>query len=127
MENPNFQLNHNYDLEDWDLIALFKDTIWAEFIDEITDETVSRGGIHIPTTTSQMKDFYRIAQVIKHGPDCSECIKTGSFLLCPPLVGLKGLKKGPNGKATFFIREDAVMAVIEPKSKEAVEKKKILL
>ena len=26
----NVQFNHNFDLEDWDIVNLFKDTIWIE-------------------------------------------------------------------------------------------------
>ena len=123
-ENPNTQFNHNYDLEDWDIIDLFKDTIWAEFIDEVDEESVSRGGIVIPTNISQLKDFYRILRVLKVGPECSDSVKEGVFLLMPPQMGMKGLKKGPNGCSSVFVREDKVMAVIEPNNQRAVDRKK---
>ena len=125
-EHHNEQFNHNFDLEDWDIDALFKDTIWAEFIDEVGHDSISRGGIHIPTTVNNLKDFYRIARVLKAGPDCSESVKPGAYLLIPPIMGMKGLKKGPSGGSSLFIAEDKVMAVINPKSQEAVENKKKL-
>lgn len=119
----NVQFNHNFDLEDWDIVNLFKDTIWIEYIDEMNGEGVSRGGIHIPENARSVKDFYRIGRVLDYGPDCSECIDKGVYLLVPPQLGLKGLKKGPNGGSSLFIREELVMAVISPQTEDAVEKK----
>jgi co-chaperonin GroES (HSP10) len=117
-------VNHRFNLEDWDLIHLFKDTIWAEFIDESEGDNITRGGVIIPENARSIKDFYRIAKVLMAGPDCSETIKVGTYLLVPPQLGLQGLKKGPNGGKSIFLREELVMAVIEPKNEEAIKIKK---
>lgn len=120
----NTQFNHNFDLEDWNIDALFKDSILAEFIDESDGNKTSRGGIVIPETARSMKDFYRIAVVLKAGPECSESITEGCFLLVPPQLGLMGIKKGPSGGKSVFLREEIVLAVISPKDEEAVTRKK---
>ena len=119
----NTQFNHNFDLEEWDIEALFKDTIWMEFIDDIKGEKMSRGGLHIPDGAQSLKDFYRIGRVLKVGPDCSESVSEGAYVIVPPNVGMKGLKKGPNGGPSLFIREELVMAVVSPRTQEAVEEK----
>jgi co-chaperonin GroES (HSP10) len=119
----NTQFNHNFNLEDWDINALFKDTIWGEFIDESNGEKKSKNGLIIPEHAQSLKDFYRIARVLKFGPDCSECIQEGVYVLVPPQLGLKGLKKGPSGGPTIFLKESNIMAVISPKTEEAVVEK----
>ncbi len=117
-------VNHRFNLEDWNMVSLFKDTIWAEFIDETDGENITRGGIVVPETARSIKDFYRIAIVLMTGPDCTESITPGTFLLVPPNSGLKGLKKGPNGGKSIFIREELVMAVISPNTEDAINIKK---
>lgn len=120
----NTQFNHNFNLDDWDINSLFKDTIWGEFIDEFKGEKKSKNGLIIPEHAQSLKDFYRIARVLKFGPDCSECIQEGSYVLVPPQLGLKGLKEGPNGGPTIFIKESTIMAVISPKDEQTVKDKK---
>ena len=123
VEFENTQFNHNFDLEDWDIDALFKDTVWMEYIDESDGDKKSRGGVYIPENARSLKDFYRIGRVLRVGPDCSESISEGSFVLVPPNLGMKGLKKGPNGGPSLFIREELIMAVISPKDEETVKRK----
>lgn len=120
----NTQFNHDFNLEAWDITALFKDTIWAEFIDEGDGVKKTNGGLYVPENAQSLKDFYRIARVLAHGPDCSECIQIGSYLLVPPNLGMTGMKKGPNGGKSIFLKETTVMAVITPKDEQAVEDKK---
>lgn len=120
----NEQLNHSVDLSDWEITHLFKNTIWAEFLDDINGDKVTKGGLHIPSSaTGSLKDFMRIARVLKSGPDCSESLTEGSYILVPPIIGIKGMKEGPNGGPTVFLKEDDIMAVITPKSESAVREK----
>jgi co-chaperonin GroES (HSP10) len=119
----NTQFNHNFDLEDWDIDALFKDTIWGEFIDELKGEKTTRAGLIVPEHAQSVKEFYRIARVLKVGPECSDCVVEGSYVLVPPQLGLKGLKSGPNGGPTIFLKESNIMAVISPKTEEVVTEK----
>lgn len=123
IEIENTQFNHNFDLEDWNIEALFKDTIWAEFIDESDGDKITRGGLYVPETARSLKDFFRIARVLKVGPDCSDSVKEGVYLLVPPQMGIQGMKKGPNGGPSVFLREEKIMAVIAPKNDEAVRRK----
>lgn len=123
VETDDSPFNHNFDLEEWDIKDLFKDTIWLEFIDESAGNKTSRGGIHIPETARSLKDFYRIGRVLKVGPEVSDSVQEGSYLLVPPNLGMVGLKKGPNGGSSLFIREELIMAVIGPKTDEAVRVK----
>lgn len=123
IEYTNEQFNHSFDLKDWDIEHLFEDTIWAEFLDDINGEKITKGGLHIPQNSRSMKDFLRIARVLKVGPKCSEVIREGAYLLIPPSVGIPGIYDGPNGGPSIFVKEDRIMAVISPKSEEAVKDK----
>lgn len=119
----NEQFNHSYDLKDWDIAHLFEDTIWAEFLDDIKGDKVTKAGIHIPQNSRSMKDFLRIARVLKAGPGCTDVIKEGEYLLVPPLIGIPGIHEGPNGGSSIFLKEKEIMAVITPKSDSAVKEK----
>jgi|TARA_R110000787_G_scaffold336_9_gene1299 hypothetical protein len=119
----NTQFNHNFDLEDWNIDAVFKDTIWMEFIDGDDGDKQSRGGVIIPENARSLKDFYRIGRVLKVGPDCSDSVSAGCFVIVPPNLGMVGLKKGPNGGKSLFIREELVMAVVSPNDDETVRRK----
>lgn len=121
----NTQFNHSFDIEDWEITDIFKDTIWAEYIDETKEgDKLTKSGLHIPKSAERsMRDFLRIARVLKAGPDCSECVRPGKFILVPPNLGIQGIKKGPNGGKSVFLREETIMAVIEPKTNDAVYKK----
>lgn len=115
----NNTINFEFNLDDWDITALFKNTIWAEYLDEIEGGGISKGGITIPENVKTTPNFLRVARVLKAGPDCSPSIIEGAFLLVPPVAGILGIKKGPNGKS-IFLKEDQVMAVIEPQSENAI-------
>lgn len=119
----NTQFNHNFDLEAWTIDHVFKDTIWAEFIDESNGDKVTRNGLIVPQSAQSLKDFFRIARVLGYGPDCSECIVEGVYLLVPPNIGVQGMQKGPNGGKSVFLKETSIMAVISPKTEEAVSDK----
>ena len=104
--------NSDLDLRGYEIEELFKDTIWATYVDEDADADsdgfVKRGDLVIPA--NQNRNFYRIAKVLKAGPDCSVSVVPGSYLLIPPQVGLVGIKH--KNHRTFFVRESLVMAVV---------------
>ena len=110
-------VDFNVEIRGYEVADLFKDTIWATYVDDMSDEEpdgdgfVMRGKIAIPA--SHNKNFYRVAQVIKAGPECAESVKEGAYLLIPPQVGLLGIKH--ESRNTFFIQESKVMAVLSKK------------
>lgn len=104
-------VNHDVKLDKWEIKNLYKDTLWVKMVDEPeADFIASKGGI-ILTASQKTRGFFRIGQVLKCGED-TKYAKEGQYILIPPQTGIIGFKS-KEGYKTSFIKEDAVMAVIE--------------
>lgn len=121
MSNRNNVVDFGFNLASWEIKNLFKDTIWIEFMDEWAGGGMTKSGIVIPETVNKTPNYYRVALVLKAGPECSSSIVEGAYLLIPPRPGLIGFKTGPNGNPSLFLKEDDVMAVISPLVDTAVD------
>jgi len=102
-------VNHNIDLKDWRIVNLYKDSLWVKLIDEPDAHTVIKNGIVL--TTTQAKGPYSLGEILMTGPDVKHAV-VGSHILFVKQVG-QPAHRSVDGYKSWFVREDAVMAVIE--------------
>lgn len=102
-------VNHNIDLKDWKILNLYKDSLWVQLIDEPDASTVVKNGITL--TVSQAKGVYSIGKILMTGPDVKHAT-VGSHVLFIKQAG-QPAHRNVDGYKSWFVREDAVMAVIE--------------
>lgn len=102
-------INHKIDLKDWKITQLYKDTLWVKLLDEPDANNVMRNGIIL--AVSQAKGIYSIGEILMAGPD-TKYAKVGSRVLFIKHVG-QPAERTVDGYKTHFVKEDAVMAVME--------------
>ncbi len=102
-------VNHNVDLKDWKITTLYKDTLWVKLLDEPDATTVKKNGIVM--AVSQAKGVYSLGEVLMSGPDVKHA-STGQRIMFIKQAG-QPAHRNVDGYKTWFVREDAVLAVVE--------------
>jgi hypothetical protein len=102
-------VNHDIDLTKWNVKALYKDTLWVKLLDEPDADLLKKGSLFVKINT--VKGPYRLGEVIMTGPDTVNA-KTGDKVIIPQMTGQPGYRSY-EGYKTWFVKEDAVMAVLE--------------
>lgn len=109
--NSNELVNYNIDYSKWNVKECQGTWMWLLMVDEPDQDYITlQSGIHVKTQ-DQLKNAFRIAQVIKAGKD-SKVVKDEDFVLIPPGNGIYG-HKTKDGHKTLFIREENIFGTIE--------------
>lgn len=113
-------VDYNLDFSQWVIKKLYGTTLWVQLIDEPDADTIQKGMITIPV--NQAKGLYRIGRVLMAGCDVRQA-DVGEYIRFPHGVGSPyEVKVG--GYKTWLLREEQVMMVVEPPSKDEEEIKK---
>lgn len=113
-------VDYNLDFSQWAIKKLYGTTLWVQLIDEPDADTIQKGLITIPV--NQAKGLYRIGKVLMAGCDVKQA-NIGEYIRFPQGVGSPyEVKVG--GYKTWLLREEQVMMVVEPPSKDEEEIKK---
>jgi len=102
-------INHNIDLKQWKVKHIYKDTLWVKLIDEPDASTVLKNGIVL--TSSQAKGPYSLGEVLMVGGDVVHA-KVGDHVMFIKQVG-QPAHRSVDGYKSWFVKEDAIMAVLE--------------
>ena len=95
--------------QDWEIEEVLGDIIMAEYVDMTDDgDYIKRDGIMIKLEINTK--VWRVAQVIKVGPDCSDRLKVGDHIMFPQDRGLKAAKFHGN-KNVVFINEPRIFGI----------------
>lgn len=105
----------SFDLNDWNVKHIFKDTVFAKVIDETKESFLMRKGLYVPSNSGG-KEFFRFLEVVLAGPTCSESIKPGAIIIVPHAAFTVSIAMKKQGQVLYFLKEDHVMAVVEPQS-----------
>jgi hypothetical protein len=114
-------VNHDIDLTKWNVKALYKDTLWVKLLDEPDADLIQRGSLYVKVNMA--KGAYRLGEVIMTGPDAVNA-KAGDKVIIPQMAGQPGYRSY-EGYKTWFVKEDAVMAVLVFDGDEAEMRKDI--
>jgi hypothetical protein len=110
-------VNYDLDFSQWEIKKLYGTTLWVQLIDEPDADTIQKGLLTVPV--SQAKGLYRIGKVLMAGCDVSHA-NIGEYIRFPLGVGSPyEVKVG--GYRTWLLREEQVMMVVEPPSKDEEE------
>lgn len=101
-------VNHDVNLQKWNITKLYKDTLWVQMIDEPDADYVHKNGLYL--RPSAARPVFRLGKVLLAGP--TSTAKVDDYVLIPPGFGIFGLKN-VGGYKTCFIAEEKVMAVVE--------------
>jgi hypothetical protein len=113
-------VNYDLDFSKWEILKLYGNTLWVQLIDEPDADTIQKGLITVPV--SHTKGLYRIGCVLMAGCDVKQA-HVGEYIRFPQGVGSPyEVKVG--GYRTWLLREDQVMMVVEPPSKDKEEIRK---
>jgi co-chaperonin GroES (HSP10) len=102
-------VSFDLDLSKCKFKKLYKDTLWVQLLDEPDADTILKGGIYRPISTT--KAPYRIGKVVMAGRDCKEAL-VGEYIQFAYGLG-SPFNKSIDGYKTILLREDQVMAVVE--------------
>jgi co-chaperonin GroES (HSP10) len=102
-------VNHNINLEQWKITKLYKDCLWVKLLDEPDANTVMKNGLVL--MTSHAKGVYSLGEILMTG-DESKHAKVGDKVLFIKHVG-QPAHCTVDGYKTHFVKEDAVMAIME--------------
>lgn len=105
------QCNKDAIPSDWDITGVLGDILMCEYVDENETGEVMRNGIYVQK--SMVPYLWRVVKVLKIGPQASENIKEGDFLMLPSDKGIKGITK--DKKNLVFINEPRVFAKVKPR------------
>ncbi len=101
-------VNHDVNLEKWNIKSVYKDTLWVQMIDEPDATYVMKGSLFLKPEAA--RPSFRLGKVLLAGPTATA--KVDDYILIPPGFGMFGLKS-VGGFKTCFIAEERVMAVVE--------------
>jgi hypothetical protein len=113
-------VDYNLDFSKWTIKKLYGTTLWVQLIDEPDVDTIQKGLITIPV--NQAKGLYRIGKVLMNGCDVKQA-GVGEYIRFPQGVGSPYEVK-VDGYKTWLLREEQVMMVVEPPSKDEKEIRK---
>jgi co-chaperonin GroES (HSP10) len=85
------------------------DILMCELADENDQGEVNRGGIWLKQDISGK--MWRVAKVIKTGPDCTKNVKAGDFVMYPSDKGIPMVKLG---KKYVFLNEQRLFCTCKP-------------
>lgn len=89
---------------------LMNDLILAEYLDANNFGEVCRGGIYLSSAMSQHQSW-RIAKIIKHGPNVPDSLKVGVIIRFP---SNKGIDTKADGKNLVFLNADRIFCTLKP-------------
>jgi hypothetical protein len=104
---------NDFELENWQLDKVLDNILMVQYADVNEEGTeIKRGSIWIPIAAVQLT--WRIARVIKSGPDC-KLVKEGDYVVFPndrglQVASLNGLKN------VAFLNEDRIFGIVTPKT-----------
>lgn len=113
-------VDYNLDFSKWTIKKLYGTTLWIQLIDEPDADTIQKGLLTIPV--NQAKGLYRIGRVLLAGSDVKQA-QVGEYIRFPQGVGSPYEIK-VDGYKTWLLREEQVMMVVEPPSKDVEEIRK---
>lgn len=93
----------------FEIEGVLGDILMCELADENEDGEVNRGGIWLKQEINGK--MWRVAKVIKTGPQCSGVVKVGDFVMYP---SDKGLPMVDIGKKYIFLNEQRIFCTCKP-------------
>jgi hypothetical protein len=96
-------------LDGYAIDNLMHDLILAEYLDSNNNGEVKRGEIYLPMSLSEQK-AWRVAKIIKHGPDVPETLRVGTIIRFP---ANKGINTAADGKNLVFLNADRVFCTLK--------------
>ena len=94
---------------DWDIETPLHDIIMAEYVDENEHGEVLRDGIWLKQEITNK--LWRVAKVLKMGPQCSENVKPGVLIMFPSDRGIPMITF--SGKKLIFLNEERIFAIVK--------------
>lgn len=113
-------VNYDLDFTKWKIKKLYGTTLWVQLLDEPDADTIMKGSLAIPV--QQAKGLYRIGRVLMAGSEVKHA-KEGEYIRFPQGVG-SPYETRVGGYRTWLLREELVMMVVDPPSKDENEIKK---
>lgn len=93
---------------DYEIDNVLGDIIMCEVVDENQTGEVNRGGVWIKQeVTTKM---WRVAKVVKVGPQCSDVVKIGDHVMYPSDKGLPMIK---HKKKYIFLNEPRIFCTVK--------------
>ena len=98
---------------DWEVTGTFGDILMCEYADLTRDEhqDTVRNGIVVPKGMIQY--MWRVVQVKMKGPQASDNVEVGDYLMIPSGKGIPGV--GINGEKLLFINEERMFCKVKPR------------
>ena len=108
---------------DWDVSQPLGNVIMAEFADENKFGEVLRDGIWLKQEITNR--MWRVAKILKCGPECAPYLKPGLMIMFPSDRGLPIISF--YGQKLIFLNEERIFAIVERRQqkKEIDEPSKI--
>ena len=97
---------------EFDITAVLGDILMCEVADEGKEGEVKRGGIII--SQAMATKMWRVAKVILRGPQCSETVQVGDYVMYPSDKGIPLISH--EGKKLVFLNEARMFCVCKPKT-----------
>jgi len=94
--------------KDWEIDSVMGDILMCRYVDENESGEVMRDGVWVPL--NMVQHLWRVVEVMKVGPQASENMNEGDFLMIPSSRGIPGVSKG--GDKLIFINEPRVFAKV---------------
>lgn len=104
-------VDHDLNLNNWTFKNLYGNTLWILRLDEPDANLILKNNIVL--MPEQVKGLYSLGKVLMIG-DTVKHAKVGEYIIFPSQGFGQSAQKTVDGYKTYFIREDAVMAVVEP-------------
>ncbi|MDD4109957.1 MAG: hypothetical protein PHS54_00225 [Clostridia bacterium] len=95
----------------YEIVSVLGDILMCEIADESSTGEINRDGIWIKQEISGK--MWRVAKVIKTGPECSGNVKIDDYIMYP---SDKGLPMVNLGKKYIFLNESRIFCVCKTKS-----------
>lgn len=102
-------------LDKWDVVSPMGDIVMAEYVDTSDGENIERGGLVIPKSMNEKT--WRVCKVLKKGPEVSETITEGGYIITPGDKGIPAIMLVKDGKSKniLFINEARIFCVVRPR------------
>lgn len=97
---------------EFDITAVLGDILMCEIADENVEGEVKRNGIII--SQAMATKMWRVAKVILRGPQCSDTIQIGDYVMYPSDKGIPLISH--EGKKMVFLNEARMFCVVKPRS-----------
>lgn len=94
---------------EYEVVSVLGDILMCEIVDESDSGEICRNGIWVKQEITQK--LWRVAKVVKKGPNCSVNINVDDLIMYP---GDKGLRMVSfEGKKYIYLNEERIFAVVK--------------